>query len=152
MDPLTLLGLGSAAYNFFNKPKFMQGPVGAGIAALEEFGGAIPYAINPTFGGINALLGLADQFTPGNIPDFRGDVLYPTVSNLRQMQIDNYLKDLLPPTQLPQSTPPSSGPPNQPQQSSGGGSDKSYTMKNFAPKKQQINSSAFQGMGYTRGR
>ena len=154
MDPLTLLGLGSAAYNFFNKPKFMQSPMGAGIAALEEFGGFVPYAVNPTLGGINSLLGLADQFTTTNLPDFRGDILNPTISNLRSMQIDNYFKDMmpLPPLPLPQPTP-QPRPERQTPQQSGGGGGNPYTMTNRpAPQKVQINAPAFKGMGYTRGR
>ena len=154
MDPLTLLGLGSAAYNFFNKPKFMQGPMGAGITALEEFGGFVPYAVNPTLGGINSLLGLADQFTKTNLPDFRGDILNPTISNLRSMQIDNYFKDMmpLPPLPLPQPTP-QPRPERQTPQQSGGGGGNPYTMTNRpAPQKTYIDSSAYKGMGYTRGR
>jgi hypothetical protein len=79
MDPLTLLALGSNLYNvvqnYQQRPQFMRGPTGAGIVALQGLGGAIPYAVNPFAGGINSLLGLADEFTGTNLPDFRGDIL-----------------------------------------------------------------------------
>jgi|TARA_E500000318_G_C3452749_1_gene169474 hypothetical protein len=163
MDPLTLLALGSNLYNvvqnYQQRPQFMQGPMGAGIAALQGLGGAIPYAVNPVAGGINSLLGLADEFTGTNLPDFSGDVLNPIVQKLNERQFDNFFEKMRPlpemvgmPTPQPQPTF-NPGPPDR-QTRSGGGNP--YTMSNFsaqlAPQKVQINAPAFKGMGYTRGR
>jgi len=160
MDPLTLLGLGSFAANYFQRPKFMRGPEGAGIAALQTLGPGIPYAINPILGGINSLLEIGNatndafQFSPGKkFFDFAGDVIDPAVSKLNERQFFEYL-DSLPKKPRPfEGEPFGSGPPNLQTTNNNSGGGNAYTMPSQpTPQKSFINAPAFQGMGYTRGR
>tara|TARA_R100001460_G_scaffold107444_2_gene156218 strand:+ start:134 stop:610 length:477 start_codon:yes stop_codon:yes gene_type:complete len=158
MDPLTLLGLGSAALNYLRRPKFLRGPAGAGIAALETIGPAIPYAVNPVLGGINSLLNLADTvsqtYNPEtNIFDFTGDVVSPTIERLNTLQFKKMIEGIRPPSELPTRGPmTSSGPPNRQTTNNNSGGNP-YTMPSQpTPQRSFINAPAFKGMGYTRGR